>query len=354
MVDWHTVGPRAVLLVVLLGANVALVGAMSSSSTPYGPYNGEWDGTSDLRQTSGVDTRVAISTSVYETVDATEATAFVLAPQRAYGPIATARVRQFVRRGGTLVVATESTATNDWLAALGGSARVDEGLVRDEQSNYRSPALPVATNVSAHPLVEGVDQLTLNYARTIRPNGSTVLVRTAPTAYLDRDDDGAFDANESVGSYPVATVDRLGAGRLVLVSDASVFTNALATREGTRAFVDTLAGSGETVILDNSHAAPLPPLSYAQVVLRTTPLAQFGLVVGVFGLFGGIVLGGPRRLARWLDSIRRDDGPTRVVDLSEEEIARSLSVAHPEWDDDRRRRVTKAIIRRRAESGDDD
>ncbi|MFT4933187.1 MAG: hypothetical protein ACI91T_003092, partial [Natronomonas sp.] len=43
-----------------------------------------------------------------------------------------------------------------------------------------------------------------------------------------------------------------------------------------------------------------------------------------------------------------------LVTLDEERLRAALATRHPEWDEDRLRRVTKGIIARRDESGDDD
>jgi hypothetical protein len=354
VVDWRVVGPRAVLVVVLLAANVALVGAMSYSSTPYGPYNTDWDGTSDLRDIAdraGLTGTVGIDSAAYEDVPAGETTAFVVAPQSRYGPIATAQIRQFLSGGGTLVIAAESERTNALLSALDADARIGNGMIRDEQSNYRSPALPVANNVSDHRLVDDVDQVTLNYATPLNSNNASVLVTTAPTAYVDRNGNETLDGDEPVGSIPVASVERIGDGRLVVVSDASVFTNAMVDREDNEAFVRALLGNSSHALIDQSHGGPLPPLRYGLIVLRTTPLVQFGVGIAAFGLLGVFAIGAPSRIARRLRG-ERDGTPT--VALTDAEIRTYVARQHPEWDDTRVQRVTEAIIRRREVPENDD
>jgi len=356
VVDWQVVGPRAVVLVVLLVANVALVGAMSASDTPYGTYNGDWDGTADLRETveeAGLETTVGIDAAAYEDVSAGEATAFVVAPQREYGPVATAQLRQFLSQGGTLVVAAESERTNGLLSALDAKARIGNGTIRDEQSNYRSTALPVATNVSEHALTDGVEQVTLNYASPLVPNNASVLVSTAPTAYVDRNGNATLDPDESIGTVPVASVERLGSGRLVLVSDASVFTNALLEREGNEAFVRALLDNSSAALFDQSHGGPVPPLQYGLLVLRTTPAVQFGLGLVAFGLLGFVAMGGPGLLVRRVRALRADQRPRRV-ELNDAEIRAYVASQHPDWEQDRVRRVTEAIIRRREIPENDD
>lgn len=354
--DWQRRAPQLVLIAVLLVTNVAVVGALSTSETAYGPYNSDWDGTTDFRSAVAEnveDTTVGIDSEAYEGMGGPGSVAFVVAPREAYGPAATARIRQFVARGGTLVVASEENRTNALLERVGADARIGGRPLYDPQSNYRGPSLPVANNVSDHALVEGVESVTLNHAARLRPNNASVLIRTAPTAYVDRNRNGSFDPNETVGSWPVATVEPVGAGQVVVVGDASVFTNAVLGQTDNRLFAERLVGGAENALLDQSNAGPLPPIPYALIVLRTTPVVQFAVSLLALGAVAFVGIGGPGRLLAALRRLRGPDRDSVEVTLGEDDIAAYLSRAHPEWDDEQVRRVTKALNRRRADSRDD-
>ena len=52
------------------------------------------------------------------------------------------------------------------------------------------------------------------------------------------------------------------------MSDPSIAINAMLEREGNRAFVRSLFGGHESVILDYSHATGFPPLALAVLLLR--------------------------------------------------------------------------------------
>ncbi|MFC6993591.1 DUF4350 domain-containing protein [Haladaptatus sp. GCM10025707] len=332
--------PRVVLVVlVVLTASAAVVGA-STSTASFGVYNPAWDGASDLRgvaDDTGTKTTLVRNTSRYVAFAPSETVAFVLSPDDAYTPAQQARLRAFVEGGGTLVVAEDyGMHSNDLLAGLGATARFDGTPVRDERRNYQSPAIPVANNVSAHPLANGSNALVLNHGTVVEANNATVLARTSEFAYLDANRNDALDETESVGTYPVATVEQVGAGQVVAVSDPSAFINAMLDRPGNRAFAEALVSAHDQLLLDYSHADQLPPLAVAVVILRESALVQ--ALVGVLGL--GAVLLVSRRV------VGSEDEPAvdRSVGLTSAEVEAYLARRHPDWESRRIERVTQGII----------
>ncbi|MCO8265091.1 DUF4350 domain-containing protein [Haloferax sp. AB510] len=280
----------ALLVTMLLGVGV---GAGTSSST-YGAFNAAWDGGSGIRgvaSDAGAETEVVYNTTEYSEVDPAGTVAFVISPERGYTDAEADRIEAFVRAGGTVVVADDFRPHgNDLLARLGASARINQTPLRDDRHQYKSGALPVATRVAADPLTRDVSQLTLNHPATVTENESTVLVRSSNFSYLDRDDDGELDESEALRSYPVATTERLGEGDVVVVSDPSVFINAMLERPDNRAFAEALVADRTAVVLDFSHAEERPPLQVALRALRGSGGLQL--------LFGGVVVGAVALVAR--------------------------------------------------------
>lgn len=359
---------RVAVVALLLAVNLALVGGLTTSSAAYGPYNDEWDGASTLRSVAGEagTVHLAVSTDTYETVDPERSVAVVLAPGVPSERAAT-RVRSFLARGGRLVVAGENaTATNAYLAAVGASARVDGRPLVDDRNNTGDPRLPVAANVTDHPLTEGVERVALNYGTSVDRRGATALVNTSGVAYLDANENGTLDDDEPLGPLPVATVEAVGDGRVVTVSDPSVFTNAMVESDN-RPFVAALVADRDAVVLDYSQGASLPPLVYALVRLRASAPAQAGLGLLAFAALG--VYAGRRRIRAAVPSLGSggsgDAGPLGGrgraegiapdgAELDGDAVRALLADRHPEWDADRVERVTEAILRRRGRGSDDD
>jgi hypothetical protein len=345
--------PRALLIGLTLATLAAVLVAGSTSSAAFGAYNPDWQGTSEFRALAdGASGGVAVARSPerFGRADPNATVGVVVAPP-SYTDAERAQFRRFVRGGGTLVVAADfGSGADPLLRAVGASARVDGRLVRDERYYYRGPALPVAPNVTEHSLTDGVDALTLNYGTALRPGESTVLVRTSPYAYLDDDRSGALDAGESLGRRPVATVERVGDGRVVVVGDPSLFINAMLERPGNRRFARALVADADTVLL--AYGDPLPPLVATLVLFRRTPLLQ-----GAIGLaaLAAVALwtARPTRFARLRgrgDATGAATGPR----LSESEIADVIQRRHPEWDAGRVERVAETINSRQYQKDNND
>lgn len=344
--------PQVLLAGMVVATVVAFAFAGSTSGASFSAYNRGWSGASVLEgQAKAVDSQSIIvrDTSAYGSTPPNETVAVILSPDREYDPDEAARVSRFVESGGTLVVADDfGSHANPLLATLGVTARIDGTLVRDDRYNYRSSGLPVATNVSNASrasnasLVRNVSQLVLNYGSVVRPGEARILVNTSQYAYLDRNRNGEVDADELLGRRPVATVERVGAGRVVVVSDPSVFINAMLEHPGNREFVRNVFRTGDYVLLDYSHSASLPPLAVAVLVMQNSALLQVGL--GVLGL--ALVAGWARSrpLASVRDRLDRSPDADSMA-LSTDDVVTAVERRYPELDGERVRRVASRLDR---------
>ncbi|WP_165872062.1 DUF4350 domain-containing protein [Natrarchaeobius halalkaliphilus] len=299
-IDWSRV------LVYALGAAVVAtlaVGA-TASTTAFGPFNSEWDGGSEFRERVAddpeTDGEILLKTTEYEALSDSETVAVVVAPEEAYADAEADRVRGFVERGGTLVVFDGvDHHGSDLLVNVGAHARFTGQHLRDEYRYDRGPMMPIATPATNHTLTDGVDRLTLNHATAVDPDPSsdsdrasrnvTVLFETSEFARLEesrmdrasetravaeRNDESGPGPVSSVGSYPVATVEPVGDGRVVVVGDPSITINAMIDRPDNDDFLSNLHTGTDRVALDVSHGESLPPLSSALVTLRQSPSLQ--------------------------------------------------------------------------------
>jgi hypothetical protein len=340
---------------------VGLFWGLSTSGVAYDPYNYDWDGGSDLRERAsmnGTEATVALSTNEYDAGPAGESAAVVLDPGTGYSADERARIASFVSQGGTLLVATETNESSAFLADLGLTVQIDGRPVRDDQYNLNAAAFPQAINVSSHPVVDGVDALTLNHGTVLDPGAATPLVNTSTVAYLDENRNEELDATERLAARPVAAVQQVGDGEVIVVSDASVFTNAMLDERGNAQLLRNVVAGHERVVLDYSQQGSLPPLSYTYLVIQTAPLLQVlaGLAgIAMIAVWGRV--GSRRRITAAWERIRgeqteRTAPGDALTAVDSETLSSYLSRQHPEWDDERVKRVTETILSQRAHDDD--
>jgi hypothetical protein len=340
--------PRVVLLALVISTGLGLVFAASTSTAAFGTFNSEWNGASDLQEEANsvdVDSQIIRDTSQYGNVSANGTIAVILSPKTGYGPTEAERVNRFVRNGGTVLVAEDfRDHTDELLADLGADARIDGQPLRDDRYNYRGSDLPVARNVSEHPLVGSVTSVTLNHGTVVRPNGATVLVSTSDYAYVDANLNGELDDQEALDSYPVATVEQVGEGRVIVVGDPSLLINAMLDRPGNQAFVRSMFSAHDRVLLDYSHAGELPLLSVAVLVLRDSTALQ-----ALLSSIGITVIGVWTRRPDLLQQVRDKLSGNKSESIYTEpaELTAFVQHRHSDWDDERIQRVVKEIRRRR-------
>lgn len=339
--------PRAVLIGMTLAVLGAFLAAGVTSGAAFNAFNPDWDGTSELRSTAadtGSEPIIVQDTTRYADHGQNDI-AFVLAPERQYGESDLDRVRGFVERGGTLVVASrDSPAATALLAGVDADARPNGAVLRDEQTHHRNPALPVANNVSEHPRVAGVESVTLNYGTAIESDKATVLVTTSPTAYLDSDGNEELSSNETLGAHPVVTLESIGDGQVIVVGDPSVFINVMQQQTANDEFTAALVNDTDHTLVDVSHSSSPPPLVQAMVTIRDSALLQ--MLVGL-GLFAAVGL--TTRLAG-----RRSTGDDISTDLEEADLVEGYERLYPDIDSETVRRLTKGLITGSSQSRDND
>lgn len=283
--------PQLALLALTVAAVASVVLVTGGSGATFGIYNGDWDGSSELRDIAaeeGLERQIVYDTRQYERDPDGQTVAVVLSPDDGYSRQEAERIRAFVLNGGTLVVAEDfGTHSNDLLRSVGATARVDGALLRDEWQYFQRPTMPRVTQFDDRGRFRGVGPVVLNYGTAVVPGEASVLARSASSAYLDRNLNGSLDNSESVRSYPVVTTERFGQGTVIVVSDPSIFINTMLGRPNNRAFVRALLTPYDNVLIDYSNAQSRPPLFWFVLSLvQSSPTIQFALTGGGLSVVG--------------------------------------------------------------------
>lgn len=121
--------PRFPLVLLSIVVLLTIVIAVSTSSIAFNLYNKGWDGANDVRALArNTDTEAEIirNTTAYAERTPDTSIAIVIAPRQSYTDTEVARVGEYVRTGGTLIVAEDFGQTgNELLSELGISSRFD-------------------------------------------------------------------------------------------------------------------------------------------------------------------------------------------------------------------------------------
>ena len=341
--DWRVTEltyPQLLLAGLVTVVGLSLLVAGMTSTTPLSAYNADWDGTDDLRtiasNTNGSPT-VLTETAGYDDGNPSESVAIVLSPDEPYTVDDRQRVADFLSNGGVVVIAGDVNApVRDLLRSVGSDVRMAGPPLRDERKYYRGPALPVATNVSESVYTTGVESLTLNHGTALTVGDSAdVIVTSSEYGYLDANGNGELDDDERMGQYPVVATESIGDGELVVVSDASVFLNAMVERKGNRRFAQNVFDSRENVLLDYSHTGDVPLVPLTILTIRDSLVVQ-GLLTALAIL--GIGVASRSRIPRF-SSRDVDEGTVG----SRSDLASAITRTHPEWDEEYVQRIADTI-----------
>lgn len=364
--------PQLVLYLLICVLAGTLVFAAGTSTATFGAYNPQWDGTSDLREhvDNQVEGQIVVDTAAYEAENTTDTIAIILSPTTAYTPNESQRLRNFVERGGTLLIADDfGSYSNPLLESIGADARFSGLQLRDEQQYYLGPTLPIASNVSETTYTEGVTQLTLNGATAVVPGNATPVVTSSPVAYLDRNSTGSFSPGDKLGAYPVVTIESIGTGQVIAVSDPSLFINSMLTQPDNEAFMTRLTETHSHVLLDYSKAAPLPPVARTLLLLRSSEPIQVGAGLVTLSMWlmirqraqRGISIGAvfetliPDTLLSAMPLWLRDLSVThQSIELNEETLRTVALEKYPEISEPQLRQVITAVLSKRQRGREDE
>ncbi|WP_253739194.1 DUF4350 domain-containing protein [Halohasta salina] len=354
--------PRVLLAGFIIAIALAIGAAAVTTSATLTAYNPSWDGTSEMRSTIATDSStqpVVVDTAAYDRAEANDTLAFILAPRETYNTSEVNQLQAFLDRGGTILVAEDQrTETNQLLADLGVKARIDGEPLRDPRQYYRNPAAPVITDVSKNSTLGELDQFTLNRGTVLRSTDGTAIANTSDFAYIDQNDNEQLDRNEPLRSYPVLASEQVSNGRVLVLSDPSVFINQMVARGGNHAFLNQLIASNDYIMLDYSHSPGTTPAIELWLWTNRTAWAQ----AAIGALAGLAVVLWTHEPARREIYTRMNQARNRInrhpdtdpIHLNANERATFLQNKHPEWDSDRIQRIVESMDKANTQSSPTD
>jgi hypothetical protein len=246
-----------------------------------------WNGTEDITSLIPVSPIESLS----ELPSSVEGVTLILIPYLEFTPAELEAVDNFVRQGGTLVLADDYGYGNQVLEHLGLEARFSGQALLDPLFSYKNKRLPRIHHLASDSVTGDAGSLVLNHATgLVNVEDGDVLARSSSFSFLDINDNGVWDEEEPAGPLPVISQHSLSDGRIILIADPSILINSMETMESNP---DLIEGIGvitpSRLYLDQSH---LPPseLHYTKNLLAclqgflVTPRGTVGIVILVLAI----------------------------------------------------------------------
>ena len=217
------------------------------------------------------------------------------------------QMKQFVANGGKLIMLDDFGYGNSFLEYAGIAARFDNTPLLDPLFNYKNEYFPRILDFNTDVTASGIKMIAFNHGTTLSGvSQSQALAWSSNMSFLDTNQNGNWDQDESKGPFVVAASYNLGKGTLDLVSDSSPIINAVAGNNDNKLFVNYLINSNGTpdkVLFDRSHVTKSPldaskiQLANARRVL-SNPYTLVGIIALVFVIITwyvyrrGLLIGG--------------------------------------------------------------
>jgi hypothetical protein len=335
----------AIIIVVAL---VVSVPVFNSTTEDFSTYNAQWNGCSRIKDLSASpqDRPVSSAFSLEGLGAENRGVLVMLNPSDNVNMTQSdiANVKAFVQNGGSLLLAADFGNANPVLdgLGLGDTVRFNQSLLVDAMSNWGGSAFPEISFFSPSNVTTDVQHVYFDYGTVLDINGTSypsniaVLARSGPSSYLIATpaDIGTPQNGSSAttGEKPVLAYLGYGNGKIMLLSDPSVFVNGMLDKgDNAKLYENIIANltNGDTtapIIFDESHYVQQPLWSAGYGDIMSSDATKFIFVLGATGLF---VLGVVASRRRQKTEQQRPD--VVEVPLDEATIMGLIAERHPRW-----------------------
>lgn len=186
-----------------------------------------------------------------------ETALLIIGPSKPFNSSEINYVNAFLSEGGLVLLVDDFGTGNDLLRGLNIPLRLNGHLLADSFQGEKIGYMP-----RAKIYLKDLNELILNYATVIErseKNTTNILLisiaYSSPLSFLDLNLNKFRDEKEPRGPFPVAILALYGNGSFILISDSSVFINAMIELGDNLKLLKTLIGD-RLILLDTSHWVP--------------------------------------------------------------------------------------------------
>ena len=280
--------PNVLLIVITLVLVISLLSVwFYPSAQDYMTSNTMWNGGRDLSSVFSAED-IGLMDNL---TDLPDKTALISIPYLEFSDDELASMRQFVDRGGTLLLMDDYGYGNSVLRYLGASVRFSNKPLLDPLFNYKNQWLPQITDFSPEVAEGDITVVVLNHATAlINAVASETIAWSSSYSFLDANENESWDQDEVRGPLPIAAQFRFGKGTVVIVSDPSIMINSMLDKGDNYAFTQyliSLNSEPESIFVDYSHLAKTP-LDISKIRMRnwrgllSVPYSMVGIMALIF------------------------------------------------------------------------
>jgi hypothetical protein len=217
-------------------------------------YNQGWNGTSAFFSSLDRHQVLEVAEPGGLAGHRSNATLLIIAPYRTPTADELGAYRSFLEGGNTIFLADDFGTGNRILAGLPSRITINPGQLASLDREYADPASVVVYRMPDEGMDTDTASLLLNAPASL--DGGTPLFRTSIFSWIDEDQDRHVGGDEVMGIFTAMASEENGGGTLVVLSDPSIFINAMAgaeSGENTR-LLARLSGAEGPVLIDQMNS----------------------------------------------------------------------------------------------------
>ncbi|PKL70587.1 MAG: hypothetical protein CVV30_04345 [Methanomicrobiales archaeon HGW-Methanomicrobiales-1] len=240
---------------ILLAAVFILIIHISANNMEFSRYNVGWNGTSSFFSDLDRHRCVEISDPDKLAGYPRNTTLLIIAPYRHPAAGELTAYRAFLQGGNTIFLADDFGTGNEILDGIGSSIKILPGNLSSLDRSNADPYSVIAYHSAEKSPVTLPEDIALNRAAPL--DGGSPLMLTSVMSWSDGNGDRRLNTGENMGTFPVMTLDSIGSGQLIVLSDPSIFINSMyspAENENNRFLIRNIVAGDNSVLIDQMNS----------------------------------------------------------------------------------------------------
>jgi hypothetical protein len=243
--------PYTKIVAIAVAASIIAVLALSTilpSSDDYMPDNPYWNGQNIFSKT----VNATFTDPKTILLEPEKTTIFIISPEKNMTEEYTIMLKNFAESGGTIVLMDETGKINPILEELNVGVEIEPHPIMDPLYYYRSWKLPKITNINpTTPTTKNVTSIATDIPSAIKIEDTRnikVLAYTSYFSYMDLDGDGQPSKDDPAGPFPIAVEKAYGQGKIIVISDSSLFINSIIELGDNKILLKNIVGEKKAIV----------------------------------------------------------------------------------------------------------